>query len=483
MRIDKPQSFDEMVYLDLNPDVEAAIRRGQFETGYAHWLKHGKAEGRLTSLDDIKTPSGECPDDWDEARYLRMNPDVAASLRAGVFTSGYAHWAAHGEDEGRPGGLLNFRLADPAQLFREHPFGINYFGFHSMKNGLASAAHGYLDALKLVTPNVGVVDVPVWGREILDKAEFTPERGTYAINILHQNPNMVPYFLHHYSQRTLQDRYNIGIWVWELHAGYPDWLQASRLFHEVWVPSAYVADALKPVCAAPLIRIPYVVGGLPEEPALSRAALGWPEDAFVFLYVFDVASTLERKNPFALIRAFRWAFRGRKDVVLALKYHHASDDVTGVHALENFCAGNSGIRTISTTMTEEQVYSLFQLSDCFVSPHRSEGFGLNVAQAMYYGKPVIATGYSGNMDFTSAENSFLIDYNLIPLDTDYEWYQKGYAWADPSVEHLAALMRQVLENGEESKRRAERGRRLVRESFSAAAVARQMERLNRLQAP
>lgn len=105
--------------------------------------------------------------------------------------------------------------------------------------------------------------------------------------------------------------------------------------------------------------------------------------------------------------------------MLALKYHHASDDVTGVRALENFCAGNPGIRTISTTMTEEQVYSLFQLSDCFVSPHRSEGFGLNIAQAMYYGKPVIATGYSGNMDFTSAENSFLID-----LDRDGHtlWY-------------------------------------------------------------
>ena len=478
----KPRNFDEIDYLDLNPDVEAAVRRGQFQSGYEHWKKHGKQEGRPLSLTDLQRTSAGCPEAWDEARYLRANPDVAAAMRAGVFTSGYAHWTAHGEDEGRPGGLSGFQLADPVQVLQQKPSGINYFGFHSMKNGLASAARGYLELLQMLTPNVAVIDVPVWGKELKEKLEYRPDRLQFPINVIHQNPNMVPYFLHHYSQKTLQDHFNVGIWVWELHAGYPDWLQASRFFHEVWVPSAYVADSLKPVCAAPLIRVPYVVDCLPHSSTCTRTDLGWPQDAFVFLYVFDVASTLERKNPFALIHAFRRAFRGRKDVVLALKYHHASDDPAGVQMLENFAAASPNIRTISGTMSDDEVYSLFQLCDCFVSPHRSEGFGLNIAQAMYYGKPVIATGYSGNMDFTTKENSFLIDFNLIPLDMDYEWYQKGYAWADPSVEHLAVLLQQVVANPEEASKRAELGRRMIAASYNTAAITKCMDRLKLSQA-
>jgi glycosyltransferase involved in cell wall biosynthesis len=121
-------------------------------------------------------------------------------------------------------------------------------------------------------------------------------------------------------------------------------------------------------------------------------------------------------------------------------------------------------------LTRERLCSLYQLCDCYVSPHRSEGFGLTIATAMYYGKPVIATGYSGNMDFTNEENAFLIDYSLMPVAEEAGEYRKNYAWAEPCTADLVRLLKEVVTNPEESRARAARGREFVRRNFSRAAV-------------
>ena len=131
------------------------------------------------------------------------------------------------------------------------------------------------------------------------------------------------------------------------------------------------------------------------------------------------------------MRAFRKAFGSRQDVQLILKYHHSEFDSPATALLERVAKATPNIRTINQTLPEEQVYGLLRSCDCFVSPHRSEGFGLNLAAAMYYGKPVIATGYSGNMDFTTPENAFLIDYDLVAVQRETGAYKAGYVWAEP----------------------------------------------------
>jgi glycosyltransferase involved in cell wall biosynthesis len=192
---------------------------------------------------------------------------------------------------------------------------------------------------------------------------------------------------------------------------------------------------------------------------------------FQFLYIFDIASTFERKNPLALVRAFRKAFGNRQDVELVLKYHHADFDSPAVALLERAAKAAPTIRTIKQTLPEDQLYALLRSCDCFVSPHRSEGFGLNIAAAMYYGKPVVATGYSGNMDFTTPENSFLIDYDLVAVDQQTGAYKAGYVWAEPSEDHLAALLSTVATAPDEARERGERGRRTIQERFSRQAVS------------
>ena len=461
--------FDELAYLECNPDVRAAVLNGLVASGQQHWLENGRAEGRIftkAALDDTLFPPR-----WDELRYLRHNPDVAGAVRAGAFSSGYDHWVKHGANEARTGGDTVFQKAPVGAVLSQNTPGINYFGFHSTAIGLGSAARAYTQLLKEMTPNLTVVDVP-WDLPAAGKVEKAAARSLYAANIVHINPDVLPTFLHRYSARLLLNRYNIAYWVWELHSAYPAWHAYSRMFHEIWVPSEFVASALRPVSTAPLITVRHVVDGFPAAVCTSREEFGFPHDAFIFLYVFDAASMIERKNPLALIRAFRNAFGDRRDVLLVLKYHHGDNDRHAVDLIERLAAAAPNIRTISETLTENRLYSLFQLCDCFVSPHRSEGFGLNIAIAMYYGKPVIATGYSGNLEFTNQENSFLIEYDLVTLAYDVGHYSKGYGWAQPSIDHLTVLMQGVVASPGEAKRRAAIGQATIRNNFSQEAVKR-----------
>jgi len=459
--------FDEWLYLEANPDVEDAILRGEFASAREHWLRHGRKEGRIASLAQLHGPF---PPEWDEVRYLRLNPDVYAAVRQGKWESGYKHWMAHGAAEYRPGGIRPFEKATPAEALRNRPRGCNYYGFHSQDIGLGAAARDYFDIIRDVLGQAAAIPLP-WDSERWNEEPFRPDpsKAPYALNLLHLNPDLFPLFLYHHGVDSLRGRINIGYWAWELHAGYAFWNRLTRLLHEIWVPSRFVATAVRTVSDAPVAVVPHVVDGLPEA-QIGRADLGWPEKAFVFLYVFDVASTLQRKNPAGLVRAFRAAFGERPDVLLVLKYNHRGHNPAGAAYLEHLAASQPNVRTISERLTRERLCSLYQLCDCYVSPHRSEGFGLTIATAMYYGKPVIATGYSGNMDFTNEENAFLIDYSLMPVAEEAGEYRKNYAWAEPCTADLVRLLKEVVTNPEESRARAARGREFVRRNFSRAAV-------------
>ena len=470
--------FDELTYLEYNPDIRAAVLQGVIPSGYEHWIAHGQREGRLCP--PYSQPAGgDAPHGWNELRYLRENPDVAEAVRSGVYSSGYDHWAQYGQQEARNGGGSVFhRTADLRTALGKHSPGFNYFSFHSAAIGLGWAARGYVGVLRAFGPAVTTIDLP-WGGG--PQSEDRPVAGSmpenpHAINFFHFNPDILPGFLHRFGAKCFLDRYNIGVWVWDLDAAYPSWHRYTRMFNEIWAPSRFVADALRVISTAPIVTVPHVVDNLGARIHSSRASFGLPEDAFIFLYVFDAASSIERKNPLALLSAFRQTFGDRRDVFLVLKYHHADKDRPAVELLERIASTRANIKTVSQTFSEDDLASLFEVSDCFVSPHRSEGFGLNIAMAMHHGKPVIVTGYSGNMDFTNAENSFLIDYDLVALPYDVGYYRAGYGWAQPSVDHLASLLQTVIDNPEEAKRRASNGAATIRRQFSQEALLQRFEK-------
>ena len=449
--------FDELTYLDLNPDVLRAVLNGQIQSSYDHWKHFGTKEGRALR------PPENIPSEWSEERYLRLNPDIADVVRIGAFTSGYEHWYRYGRYEGRLGGAKPWSTTSLESALASASKGVNMFGFRGTGIGLGAAAKGYTTALRPLLP-VHEITIP-WNLNGFEETEIGAP--PHAINLVHMNPDVLPLFLGRYGQGVLPGHLNVAIWVWELHAGYAQWHGQTRLFNEIWTPSVFSANAILPVSSTPVYVVPHVVDELPPPDAAQPDHHG----VFTFLYIFDIASTFERKNPLALVRAFRKAFGSRQDVQLILKYHHSEFDPAATALLERVAKAAPNIRTISQTLPEDQVYSLLRSCDCFVSPHRSEGFGLNLAAAMYYGKPVIATGYSGNMDFTTPENAFLIDYDLVAVQQETGAYKAGYAWAEPSEDHLAALLRDVLASPDQARARGELGRRTIQERFSVKAIS------------
>jgi glycosyltransferase involved in cell wall biosynthesis len=164
---------------------------------------------------------------------------------------------------------------------------------------------------------------------------------------------------------------------------------------------------------------------------------------------------MERKNPLGLIAAFRKAFGSTDDATLLIKSSRVNDE--GLAMMKDAADGAS-VSVIDTVVTREEVNALYRACDCYVSLHRSEGFGLTIAEAMVVAKPVIATGFSGNMDFMTTQNSYPVRYNMKAIERDHPPYRKGWQWADPDLDHAAELMRHVFEDREEASGRGWRAR-------------------------
>ena len=247
-------------------------------------------------------------------------------------------------------------------------------------------------------------------------------------------------------------RHNIGYWVWELEK-FPDaWRRAFDLVDEVWAPTDYVRRAIAACTNKPVLRMPKAIEFDPPA-GMDRTHFGLDADAFTFLYSYDFNSFASRKNPEAAIAAFRQAFAdGTRDVRLLVKSTNGARFPERLQALATSVADDPRIEVRDGFIAREEMFGLQNAVDCYVSLHRAEGFGLGMAECMYLGKPVIATGYSGNLDFMNRDNSLLVDYRMVPLqEGDYPFWQ-GQQWADPEVAHAAKLMRQVHDDREFAQR-------------------------------
>jgi glycosyltransferase involved in cell wall biosynthesis len=278
----------------------------------------------------------------------------------------------------------------------------------------------------------------------------------------------MPAFRMRRGRRYFADRYTIGYWFWELSTFRDEWVPFAGYVDEVWVATAFVQQAVAAKCAIPVrrMRIPVV---LPQLPPRGRAHFGIPEGPTAFVYVFDVSSQTERKNPLAAIRAFRKAALPRDQAVLVLKLGNPEYDRAGVRRLHEEAAGLHVVM-LDGYLDRPDLIALLNAADCYLSPHRAEGFGLTLLESMALGKPVIATAYSGNMDFMTAENSFPLDFRLVSLTRDYGPYMRGAVWADPDVDQAAALIRTIALAPAEAAARGARAQRMVHELYSPAST-------------
>jgi GT2 family glycosyltransferase/glycosyltransferase involved in cell wall biosynthesis len=350
----------------------------------------------------------------------------------------------------------------PAPRVRVH-------GFLNGEMGLAEAARGLVDSLEAA----GVVCAThsYGGHANRNDHPFVQrleDGGTYPVELLCFNADHIGNYL---SNGTLQlaGEHKIGLWYWELEF-IPAWMIAGlRYVDEVWVGSDFIRDALRKMTRVPVLTVPPPVSAHVGRPTFSRTEVGLPE-GFLFGFMFDHNSQMERKNPLGAIEAFRAAFtpgEGPKLVIKAVNgAHWPENHARLVHAV----AQHPDISLMDQYLPAEVNAAFTGLFDCWVSLHRAEGFGLTMAEAMGWGTPVVGTAYSANLDYMDDTNSYLVPYVPTTVRPGVAAYTEGELWAEPDVAAAARILREVWSNPAEAAVRGERGRQTILTRYSALAV-------------
>lgn len=341
-------------------------------------------------------------------------------------------------------------------------FGVNLIGYHETATGVGESVR-VLGELSFKTP------IPFSFFKIktdhLSKIEqtgrsrfMTSQHIPHNINISVINADQTQEIRYLYGKKMFGSRYNIGLWNWEIEDYFP-FPQAIDCIDEIWAWSEFDKNIYQKFTDKPVIRIPYPLSTnwtISESPVNVREKLNIRASDFIFLYAFDYASCFERKNPMALITAFENA--NLQNAVLIIKTNHSGRDLANKKNLE---IPRKNIKIINETLPKNDFMALMNAADCYVSPHRSEGLGITMLEAMYFKKPVIATKYGGIADVLNVTNSFPVSYTKIGIQKDFGPYKKGYMWADPSIGQLSKWMRYVYQHREISRRIGEAGKRTV----------------------
>lgn len=328
----------------------------------------------------------------------------------------------------------------------DNALGVRVSGYFGHVLGLGAAARGYAQALGAAGVSLSTASVSL--DHLRPSVALEREYGVHSFSdlvgdgghgfeLICVNPDELPEFVGRLGSGYFQGS-RIGVWGWETNRIPKRWASAFELVDEIWVYSRFVAENIAAVANIPVVALPPPV----TAPSATPIRLGVPE-GFLFLFVFDYSSTIQRKNPVGLIEAFKRAFQPEEGPRLLVKTINAPLLPLGEEEVLWAADGRPDIHIVDRSLTTVEKDGLIAACDCYVSLHRSEGFGLTLAEAMAIGKPVIGTAYSGNVDFMNAENSFLVDYKLTRVGPDCQIYPADGEWAEPSIEHAAELMRQV----------------------------------------
>jgi len=350
------------------------------------------------------------------------------------------------------------------------PLGVNLAGYLDSVLGVGQVARQVRDALTAAGVAVAPFTVVADSAPRIRGGE--PKRASgrlHPVNLVCVNPDGLEGAHDSLGEDFFRGRHTIGLWWWEVDA-FPDaFRRAFDLVDEVWAGSHHVADALAAVSPVPVVRMPVPVEAEPSSGA-GREQLGLPSGGPLFLFAFDHGAGFERKNPLGAIEAFTRAFGPDAGPRLVVKCIGAQERPEAHRRLLDAADPHDHVHVLDTSLSPPDMAALFEACDVYLSLHRSEGFGLTIAEAMLRGKPVVATAYSGPRDWLSERNSFEVDWREVPIGPGNEPYPAEGTWAEPDLDDAAALLRRVVNEPDEARRRAERGRDDVQAAFSAEAA-------------
>lgn len=319
-------------------------------------------------------------------------------------------------------------------------------GLFSSSTGLGSAARRLAVSLRRMghevytidfTNELGITSSVPW----VDRPPPNADGGTLVFCF---NPNEVALFLSRGGLAIAAGKKLVGYWWWELERIPDNWHALASKMDELWCSSRFVYECFARSQPGKIVRyIPMTIEA-PVSSGKSLADFGLLTNAFTVLCVFDFKSFARRKNPEGMLQAFRLAFGDRRDVQLVMKVSGTDVRGTEFDALLTGARAYPNVRFIDTVLSEGDLASLVQGADVVLSLHRSEGFGLVPAEAMLLGTAVVATGWSGVLDFLSPATAGLVGYRLVPvLPGEYLDPPAGCRWAEPDVAEAAEWLRKL----------------------------------------
>ena len=352
--------------------------------------------------------------------------------------------------------------------------GVNLIGPIEFVNGLGTSTRGYHASLLEAGIPCNVVPWRI-GFERLSRLDISfGQTGPYRINLVHLNLALLSQGILSSSRLgKLVDAnsYNICIPYWELSSTLPEWHATIRHFDEIWCASAFVSRAFDAVSAQPVSVVRPSLTFSSKASVRGREGFGLPGDAFVFLYAMDAGGIWGRKNPEALINAYLDEFSEQEGALCVVKVGNVQLVRAQMDALVESAAGRKDVIFMDELLNASDMSALFDSIDCYVSPHRSEGLGLTILEAMTAHKPVIATPYGGVADFVTESTAYPIDYRLVEVGPDNPPYPPGYIWAEPEIASIRRQMRHVFSNQSEARTKGNDASQSVRRLFSVETTA------------
>ncbi len=470
-----PDGFDETTFLKETPEASDAIERLRYQSGGSFFLHRvGCVEMRPIADGPELSAVQALSQGFNPIDYAARYPDVWSSVGDDPRRLA-SHWVTKGVFEHRlPCGLKPYVGRRPYRAPPSDRTAVTFFGLFDEPSGLAAAARNYRKALELTECTItSIVVKPTDRFETMPDVRLSQQTvvPVGAINIFAMNADMTHSFFLDGRFHLLEGRYNIGIWFWEL-TDFPDEYEtAFSAYDEIWVASMFCQKAIAAKSPIPVRTMPMLIEVDSSEHAFAREHFDLPQSVYIFACVFDIGSMLDRKNPIAAIQAFKSAFGEQDHVRLVLKYHGMEHYQAMEKILMNAVGQARNIVCIDKVFNQRENSSFKHVVDCLVSPHRSEGFGLNIAEFMALGKPVIATPFGGCEDFLDGDSAYLIPFSLQKIGRQVGPYSSECHWAEPDIDALAQIFERVLTSKEDRDRRASKGKKRIESLYGAAHVA------------
>ncbi|MFZ9837988.1 MAG: glycosyltransferase [Opitutaceae bacterium] len=373
-------------------------------------------------------------------------------------------------DFGRPDGVFA-----PAYVRRQTRLGLNIVGFLTADLGVGESARCMVRAADAAGLPSALVPLRLNCRNRLGDDTYAARLGPenpHPVNVFHLDPPVAGEIDHRHGRPFRAGRHNVGYFAWELPE-FPDaWLPAFDHFDEIWCPSDFTAAAVREKSPLPVLTFPHAIAFTPppEPKAELRRRFSLPAERFLALTLFDLNSYAARKNPRGAIAAFREAGLDPRTAGLVVKVHNVAGNEADFAALEAELRSLPGAVLLTTTLSRAELYALEAACDCLLSLHRSEGFGLAVAECMHLGKPVISTDWSATAEFVTPANGCPVPARLVTLDATHGPYVRGGTWADPDVAAAAAHLRRLVADEGLAARLGAAARETIAARFAPAVI-------------